>query len=70
MITEKPVQKMLSKFYDKYSPPNELQRKEFIRQFRKMANLYAGVQGKRIAELERQVSLLKKSQQRIFASYE
>tara|TARA_E500000305_G_C3874202_1_gene166582 strand:- start:248 stop:469 length:222 start_codon:yes stop_codon:yes gene_type:complete len=58
--SHKPVAKMLEKFYAKYSPEGELQRKEFIKQFRKLANLYAGVQGIRIAKLEKENSELRK----------
>jgi len=58
--SHKPVQKMLDKFYAKYSPEGDLQKKEFIKQFRKLANLYAGVQGIRIAKLEQENSKLRK----------
>jgi hypothetical protein len=56
----KPTEKMFDKFFCKYAPEGDKQRKEFIIQFRKMANIYAGVQGKRIAELERSNAELKR----------
>ena len=60
MNNNKPINKMFDKFFDKYSPPGDKQRKEFMRQFRKMANIYAGVQGRRIAELEKENAWLKR----------
>lgn len=58
--TKKPTHKIIEKFYSKYAPEGDLQRKEFIRQFRKAANLHSGVQGLRIAKLENENAKLRK----------
>jgi len=52
--------KMLDKFYAKYAPTGEAQRKEFVRQFRRCANIYATVQGHRINALEKENAELKR----------
>ena len=61
MKDQKVKAKIIQKFISKYAPPDNLQQKEFLRQFRKCANIYAEVQGNKRNKLEQENAQLKRN---------